>query len=95
LESMMASLEVITQRMHPDLRVMGILLTMFDPRDGVSKQIETSARRQFKDLVFKTVIPQDSTLKKAAILGRPLLMYAIKTTAARRYLSLAEEIMGR
>lgn len=95
LESMMASLDVITQRMHPALHVMGILLTMFNPRDGVSKQIEVSARRQFKEMVFKTVIPQDSTIKKAAILGRPLLMHNIKAPAARRYLRLAEEVMTR
>jgi chromosome partitioning protein len=92
---MMASLDVITQRMHPALQVMGILLTMFNPRDGVSKQIEASARRQFRQMVFKTVIPQDSTIKKAAILGRPLLMHSIKAPAARRYLRLAEEVMTR
>ena len=91
----MASLEVITRRMHPSLHIMGILLTMFDPRDEVSKQIETSARRQFKDLVFKTVIPQDSMIKKAAILGRPLLMHNIKAAAARMYLRLAEEVLTR
>jgi chromosome partitioning protein len=95
LESLLTSLEVVTQRMHPDLRIMGILLTMFDAKDGVSNQIEASARRQFGDLVFKTVIPHDSMIKKTAILGRPLIMHSINAAAARRYLRLAEEVMTR
>jgi chromosome partitioning protein len=77
------------------LKIGGILLTMFDPGERVSQQIVTAARRHFRSILLRTVIPRTMELRESAGFGRPLLLQNLASLGARRYLQLAKEFMQR
>ncbi|MBW2610579.1 MAG: ParA family protein [Deltaproteobacteria bacterium] len=86
--------QIFKKGFNPGIEIEGILLTMFTPNEEVSRQIAKDARNNFKDLLFKTVIPRNQHLRESACHGKPLLLRDIKSVGARCYLELAKEIMG-
>jgi chromosome partitioning protein len=95
LSQLMLSIREVRQTANPDLRIEGILLTMYDARNNLSQQVETDARHNLGDLVFSTVIPRNVRLSEAPSFAMPVLDYDPKSKGAKAYLSLAEEIMAR
>lgn len=81
-------------RHHLRIRIKGILLTMADEGEEMCLKIVEAARRHFKDMVLRTVIPRNVELKESAGYGRPLLLRNILSPGARGYLELAKEIMA-
>jgi chromosome partitioning protein len=75
------------------LTVLGILLTMYDDRTNLSRQVKENIMAHFKDLVFKTVIPRNVKLGECPSFGKPILLYDIKSKGAEAYLNLAKEII--
>jgi chromosome partitioning protein len=73
----------------------GIVLTMFDERTNLSRQVVDDIREHFGDRVFHTIIPRNVRLGEAPSFGKPVLAYDIKSRGAEAYLALAREFLKR
>ncbi len=93
LGQLMQTVKRIKQRMNPDLKIEGILLTLFDRRTNLSGQVAEDAEKYFKNLVFRTRIPRTVRLAEAPSYGKPILLYDPTSIGAKSYLSLAKEIL--
>lgn len=93
LGQLLRTVERIKQALNPELKIAGILLTMFDKRTNLSYQVAEEAEKYFKDLVFKTLVPRNIRLSEAPSFGKPILLYDATSTGARSYIELAREIM--
>lgn len=94
LSQLLGTVKRIKQTLNPDLKIAGILLTMFDRRTNLSYQVAEEAEKYFKELVFKTIIPRNIRLSEAPSFGKPILLYDATSTGARSYIELAKEIMA-
>jgi chromosome partitioning protein len=95
MEHLLRTIQTCRRKINPRIHIAGILLTMFEAGEGLSRQIAEAARSHFRDLVFKTVIPRSVELRESAVHGKPLLLRNIKSIGATSYLHLAREIIGR
>jgi chromosome partitioning protein len=93
LGQLLRTVERIKQSLNPELKIAGILLTMFDKRTNLSYQVAEEAEKYFNDLVFKTLVPRNIRLSEAPSFGKPILLYDATSTGARSYIELAREIM--
>ncbi|MCP5047691.1 MAG: ParA family protein [bacterium] len=82
------------ENFNPHLEVKGILLTMYDERTNLSKQVEEEVRNYFKTKVYRVIIPRNIRLSEAPSFGQPIQLYAIKSAGSRAYMALAKEILG-
>lgn len=78
---------------HP-LQIEGILLTMFDDRTNLTKQVADDLKEFFQDAVFNTVIPRSVRLAEAPSYGKPILLYDVRSRGAECYIKLAKEILA-
>jgi chromosome partitioning protein len=95
LSQLLETYRAVKRSLNPSLRLLGILLTMFDSRNNLSSQVAEEIRAHFKEKVFQTVIPRNVRLSEAPSHGKPVLLYDIKSSGAQSYLQLAEEIIKR
>lgn len=95
LGQLLNTVKRIRRHLNPDLRVAGILLTMFDKRTNLSFQVAEEAAKHFHGLVFKTTVPRNVRLGEAPSFGKPILLYDANSVGAASYFDLAREIMGR
>jgi len=93
LGRLMANLQRVQGSLNPGLVVEGILLTMFDPRNSLSRQVAAEIKGHFKDKVYQSVIPRNVTLAEAPGYGRPVLLYNAASAGSQAYLELAKEFM--
>jgi len=89
------TLETVRTYFNPRLAVEGVLLTMFDERTNLSKQVAEEVRKSLKDITFEAVIPRSVRLAEAPSFGKPIVLYDIKSRGAEAYLKLAEEILEK
>lgn len=89
------TLETVRTYFNPKLAIEGILLTMFDERTNLSKQVAEEIRKSLKHILFEAVIPRSVRLAEAPSFGKPIILYDIKSKGAEAYLNLAEEIIRR
>ena len=94
LGQLLQTIKRIKQHSNPNLKIAGILLTMFDKRTNLSHQVAEDAEKYFKNLVFKTAIPRNVRLGEAPSFGKPILLYDATSTGAMSYFELAKEIMN-
>jgi chromosome partitioning protein len=94
LGQLLNTIRLIQEHFHPQLKIEGILLTMYDGRLNLSKQVAEEARKFFSDKVYQTVINRNVRLSEAPSFGKPIILYDIMSTGAENYLSLAEEILN-
>lgn len=95
LSQLLKTFERIKYGYNPGLRVLGILLTMYDVRTNLSQQVAEEAENYFKTLVFKTRIPRNVRLAEAPSFGKPILLYAATSTGAASYMQLAQEVLSK
>ncbi len=95
LSQLMLTIREVRQTANPDLRIEGIVLTMFDRRNNLSQQVEQDARDNLQDLVFKTVIPRNVRLSEAPSFAMPVLAYDPNSKGSKAYCALAREILGK
>jgi len=88
-------LDTVRTYFNPKLSVEGLLLTMYDERTNLSKQVAEEIRKSLAPVVFKTVIPRSVRLAEAPSFGKPIILYDIKSRGAEAYLNLAEEIINK
>ncbi|RLB59788.1 MAG: ParA family protein [Deltaproteobacteria bacterium] len=95
LSSLMNTLEMIRAGLNPGLEMEGILLTMFDGRNLLSRQVADEVRRYFDGKVFDTVIPRNVRLSEAPSHGKPIMLYDVRSKGSQSYLLLAGELLDR
>ena len=88
------TLHLVRNSFNPTLEIKGILLTMYDTRNSLSRQVADEVRRHFREKVFDTVIPRNVTLAEAPSHGKPIILYDVRSSGAQGYLSLAKEILN-
>jgi chromosome partitioning protein len=95
LTQLLRTVEMVRGALKPDLSVGGVLLTMYDSRLNLSRQVAEDAREHFGELVFKTAIPRNIRLAEAPSYGKPILLYDISSVGASSYMAVAKEVMER
>ena len=93
LGQLLNTVKRIKRNLNPDLKVAGILLTMFDKRTNLAYQVAEEAENYFKELVFKTMVPRNVRLSEAPSFGKPILLYDATSVGAQSYFELAREII--
>lgn len=93
LSQLLNTIRLIQRELNPGLKVLGILLTMFDARNNLSHQVSDQIREHFSAQVFETIIPRNVRLSEAPSHGLPALLYDISSRGATAYLDLAREII--
>jgi chromosome partitioning protein len=94
LSRLIGSIDRIQQSLNPSLTIEGIVLTMYDARNTLARQVTDQVRQHFKELVYQTTIPRNVTLAEAPSYGRPVLLYNMASAGAQSYLSLAKEFIS-
>jgi chromosome partitioning protein len=87
------TLKLVRSSFNPALEIEGILLTMYDARITLSRQVEDEVRKHFAEKVYQTVIPRNVTLGEAPSYGKPAILYDARSKGAQSYLSLAKEVL--
>ena len=95
LGQLMQTIRLVQGELNPQLEIGGILLTMFDGRNNLCRQVSEEIRSHFGDKVYSAVVPRNVRLSEAPSFGQPALLYDIASTGARSYLELAKEIMDQ
>jgi len=95
IPDLLATFDEVRTYLNPSLSIAGIVLTMFDERTNLSKQVAGEIRRSLKALVFEAVIPRSVRLAEAPSFGQPVVLYDIKSRGAEAYLNLAEEMLNK
>jgi len=93
LTDLMDTVQRVRATFNPKLEIEGILLTMYDDRTLLSRQVAEDIRSHFGDLVYRTVIPRNVRLGEAPSFGKPVLQYDIHSKGAEAYLDLAREYL--
>jgi len=88
------SINLVQRHLNPDLKIEGVLLTMFDGRLNLSRQVADETRKYFPDKVYQTTISRNVRLSEAPSFGKPIILYDILSTGAQNYISLAKEILS-
>ncbi|MBA84764.1 MAG: chromosome partitioning protein ParA [Rhodobacteraceae bacterium] len=94
LSQLMLTIREVRQTANPNLRIEGVVLTMYDARNNLSQQVEDDARDNLGDLVFSTVIPRNVRVSEAPSFAMPVLEYDPKSKGALAYLDLARELLN-
>lgn len=95
LSQLMQTLRQVRETANPDLRIEGIVLTMYDSRNNLCHQVEQDARENLGPLIFKTRIPRNVRLSEAPSFAIPILQYDGSSRGAGAYRDLAQEVMNR
>ena len=93
LGQLLRTQEKIRRFLNPDLSIMGLLRTMFDPRLALSSQVSGDLERHFPQLLFKTLIPRNVRLAEAPSYGRPIALHDRRSPGADAYRRLAREVL--
>jgi chromosome partitioning protein len=94
LSQLLNTVRLVQQNLNPRLQIEGVLLTMYDQRLNLSRQVADEAKEYFGSRVFKSVIPRNVRLAEAPSFGKPIVLYDILSAGAQSYLTLANEIIG-
>ncbi len=95
LSQLMLSVREVRQTANPDLRIEGVLLTMYDQRNNLSQQVEADARENLGDLVFQTKIPRNVRVSEAPSYAMPVVEYDPSSKGSIAYLAFADELINK
>jgi chromosome partitioning protein len=95
LGQLLNTVRLIQKHLNKDLTIAGVLLTMFDARLNLSKEVASEVSSYFEDKLFKNVVHRNVRLGEAPSFGKPALLYDANSTGARNYMNLIEEILSR
>lgn len=93
LAELLNTIRLVQQSTNPNLAIEGALLTMYDSRLNLSKQVAEDVKGTFSEKVFKTIIPRSVKLSEAPSFGKPIILYDVVSAGAVRYMELAREIV--
>ncbi|MDH3890634.1 MAG: AAA family ATPase [candidate division Zixibacteria bacterium] len=95
LGQLMNTIKLVREHLNPELAVDGVLLTMFDGRLNLSRQVSEEVRGFFDSKVYDTVINRNVRLSEAPSFGKPIILYDILCTGAENYMALTKEVMAQ
>lgn len=95
LGKLLNTIKIVQNRFNPELDIEGILLTMFDSRTRISKQVVDEVKKHFQSMVFDTIINVNTRLSEAPSFGQTVIMHDATSTGAINYLNLAREILNK
>ena len=95
LTALMDTIQKLASVVNPNLKIEGVLRTMYDPRNRLANDVSEQLKRHFGDQVYRTVIPRNVRLAEAPSFGAPAMYYDKSSTGAKAYLALAGEILRR
>ena len=95
LSQLMLTLREVRQSANPELRIEGVVLTMYDGRNNLSQLVEANARENLGDLVFRTIVPRNVRVSEAPSYALPVLAYDTTSRGREAYGALATEMMSR
>ncbi len=94
LSQLMNTIKLVQDNLNPSLAIEGVLLTMFDGRLNLSRQVSQEVRQHFNSRVYDTVISRNVRLSEAPSFGKPIILYDILSTGAENYMALTKEVMA-
>jgi chromosome partitioning protein len=94
LSQLLNAIRLVQQNLNPELRIEGVVLTMYDSRLSLSQQIVDEARRFFSERVYKTLIPRNVRLSEAPSFGMPAVIYDRTCAGSESYINLAQEVIA-
>lgn len=92
---LLESMQMVKRRMNPELEIFGVLMTMFDSRTTLSKQVVDEVQNYFGKKMFKTIIPRNVKVSEAPSHGMPVVQYARVSKGSLAYMKLAKEVVAR
>lgn len=95
LSQLLNTVRLVQKGLNPELEIEGVLLTMYDRRLNLSRQVAEEAREYFGDRVYKNTIPRNVTLAEAPSFGQPIIQYDVLSVGAQGYLGVAREVITR
>ncbi|MBE5876982.1 MAG: ParA family protein [Lachnospiraceae bacterium] len=95
LSQLIHTVNLVKERLNPDLEMEGVVFTMYDSRTNLSAQVVENVKSHLKQKVYDTLIPRNIRLAEAPSYGQPINIYDPKSTGAESYMSLANEVIGR
>ena len=95
LGKLLNTIKIVQSRLNTDLKIEGILMTMYDGRLRLCNQVVSEVRRHFEDMVFDTIVHRNAKLSEAPSVGKPVILYDAKSKGATNYLNLAKEILQK
>jgi len=95
VSELVETLQRVRAALNPTLEIDGVLLTMFDERTNLSRQVVADIRAFFKDRVYRTIVPRNIRLGEAPSFGKPIMLYDIRSKGAESYMDLAREVIRR
>ena len=95
LTQLIKTLDLVQHNFNQDIKLQGILLTMYDTRNKISEMVSNDVKKHFGDKVFKTIIPRNVRVSEAPSFGQPVLMYDINCPGSQAYAALAGEIINQ
>ena len=95
LSQLLNTVHLIQRSVNTELAIEGVLLTMYDARLNLSRQVATEAREYFGAKVFETVVPRNVRLAEAPSFGKPIMLYDVASVGAQAYMNVATELMAR
>jgi chromosome partitioning protein len=95
LSQLLNTVHLIQRSVNTELAIEGVLLTMYDARLNLSRQVAAEAREYFGTEVFETVVPRNVRLAEAPSFGKPIILYDVASIGAQAYMNVAKELMAR
>ena len=93
LSQLMSTVEQVRETVNPNLKIQGIVMTMFDGRNNLARQVVKDVRSNLGELVYETVIPRNVRVSEAPSFGKPALIYDLQCPGSQAYLKLASELI--
>ncbi len=95
LSQLMHTINLVQERLNPDLEIEGVVFTMYDARTNLSLQVVENVKDNLEQNIYKTIIPRNIRLAEAPSHGMPINMYDTKSVGAEQYRLLAEEVINK
>ena len=95
ISKLLNTIKIIKSKLNPKLEIEGFLLTMYDSRLRLARQIYDEVKRHFQELVFRSVIQRNVKLSESPSHGLPVILYDADSTGAKNHLNLAKEIIEK
>ncbi len=95
LGKLLNTVKIVQNRLNPELKIEGILMTMYDGRLRLCNQVVSEVRRHFEDIVFSSIIHRNTRLSEAPSFGKPVILYDAESKGSINYLNLAKEILQK
>lgn len=95
LSQLVNTINLVKENLNPLLKIEGVLLTMYDGRLNLSRQVSEEVRKYFNEKVYETVISRNVRLSEAPSFGKPIILYDILSTGAENYMSLTKEVLAQ